>query len=167
MLPVARIQPPLAVLAVALGLGMAIGLGMAAEIGSPRPGPVYTLGQLHALLARGPDEWAGRTVLVRGMVGVTVCAVPVTGALCSTPRYSLRDPDPRALSDQLALTLGAGDPLLTSLRREPLLGAILPAAQAVVWGAVATYRVQLRTPADAGSCDALPCVEAVLLDATP
>jgi hypothetical protein len=48
----------------------------------------------------------------------------------------------------------------------PLLGGLLPAPQAVQWGEVATYRVELRAMPGKG-CGAATCYEAGLLDAAP
>jgi hypothetical protein len=52
------------------------------------------------------------------------------------------------------------------VRRVPLLGGLLPAPQAVAWGWVATYRVELRALAE-GPCGGSGCYAAVLLDAAP
>jgi hypothetical protein len=60
----------------------------------------------------------------------------------------------------------SGGTLLASLRRIPLLGRVVPPAQAVRWGVQATYRIQLRR-ATADSCPSQLCVQAILLDATP
>jgi hypothetical protein len=166
LLPVARIQHPLAVLAVAVGLGMAIGLGMAAGIGSPRSGPVYTVGQLRALLTQDPGVWADATVRVRGIAEPCLTSgSPARLFYCRQRQQDVLYPAPGDASDGLPLAWGTRPAWFAFLRRVPVLGALLPTAQALRWGTDATYRVQLRTPADAGSCDSLPCVEAVLLDA--
>jgi hypothetical protein len=83
--------------------------------------------------------------------------------LCGTPRFSLRDPDPAAALDRLDLTWRPGDPLLTVLRRVPLVGGILPAPHVIRWDVVAVYRVYLRVERPCGGA----CYEAVLLDAAP
>jgi hypothetical protein len=74
------------------------------------------VGALATLLARHPAAWVGGTLLVCGVVDITACAVPGTGALCWGLRYSLRDPDPVPVPGGLELTWEPGGPLLTAPR---------------------------------------------------
>ncbi len=57
-----------ATLGAVLGMALLAGL-VAAVVGRPSSpaGPVYTVAQVRAGLARQPSAWAGRTVLVRGV----------------------------------------------------------------------------------------------------
>jgi hypothetical protein len=64
----------------------------------------------------------------------------------------------------LLLAWATPDPLLAVVRRVPLLSGLLPAPEAVNWGTVATYRVQLRVMPDK-PCGDTTCYEAMLLDA--
>jgi hypothetical protein len=150
----------LAVLGLA-GLAPAVA-GLSAQLD---PGPVYTVAQVQAQLARRPGAWAGRTVRVSGRA--VACAIRFErGYLrCVGEEPRLIDPDAGPASEPLPLVWGARDRLLTMVRRVPLLGGLLPAPQAVTWGAVATYRVGLQVIP--GEPCAAACYEAVLLDAAP
>src|SRR2546423_15581034 len=57
---------------------------------------VYTVAQVRAGLARNPRAWVGRTVLVRGTMGVMVFACPYggDGFKCGGLRWG--EPDPGA-----------------------------------------------------------------------
>jgi hypothetical protein len=57
-------------------------------------------------------------------------------------------------------------PAVAVLRRLPLLRGLVPAPQALRWGAVATYRVRLQAIPES-ICDSDICFEALLLDAAP
>jgi hypothetical protein len=152
---------PLTVLLAVGGLVIAIGCvraGHAAE----RP-PVYSVRMLRAALAQAPEPWAGRTLLVRGVV--KGCPYLRPGPCASWPP-ALTDPAEAASppdAELLPLAWGSAPPWVAFLRRLPLLSAVVPAAQAPRWGALAVYRVQVR----ALRCGAAqsPCYEALLLDA--
>jgi hypothetical protein len=133
---------------------------------SPDHGPVYSVAELRSHLAEDRQRWVGRTLLVRGVAVTAACVPPPEGVLCGMPRLLLSDPDPAAASEVLDLAWGPSDPLLTSLRRVPLLGAFLPAPRAIRWGLVATYRAQLRAT-DKALCGTPRCYEALLLDVSP
>jgi hypothetical protein len=147
----------------------AVALTIAVALSAVRPleqGPVYSVAAVHTRLARSPATWVGRVVQVRGIVVGSGCQ------LWPSPEItSCRGWGPGALVDRswrtiLPLTLEAPKPLPALLRRLPLAGQWLPPPQAVHWGAVATYRVQLHA-APAGSCPSPPCYEALVLDAAP
>jgi hypothetical protein len=118
---------------------------------------VYTVAQVQMHLARDDQPWVGRTILVRGMVA---------GEPAYHPVPSLVDADAAATADPLPLAWTGPDPMRAYLRRLPVLGRLVPRVQAVHWGEVALYRVQLRA-APANSCASPPCYEALLLDAAP
>ena len=75
-------------------LGMALLAGLvAAVVGRPSSpaGPVYTVAQVRAGLARQPTAWAGRTVLVRGNATQTLWAIGST----TSGSYEVHLCDPR------------------------------------------------------------------------
>ncbi len=77
-----------ATLGVVLGMALLAGL-IAAVAGRPSSGPVYTVAEVRAGLARQPAAWAGRTLLVRGSAAETFWATGPTsgeGHLCD-PRF--------------------------------------------------------------------------------
>ncbi len=79
-----------ATLGVVLGMALLAGL-VATVVGRPSSpaGPVYTVAQVRAGLARQPAAWAGRTLLVRGSAAASFWASgPTTGQghLCD-PRF--------------------------------------------------------------------------------
>jgi hypothetical protein len=148
------------------GLVLLVGLVVAALSRHLEQAPVYRVDAVVSLLARNPGAWVGKTVWVRG---VALACLPSGGPArvlhCQGRPQEIRDPGPGA-SDSLPLAWGTQPPWLAFLRGVPVLGTLLPAAQAPHWGADATYHVQFRTvPAD--SCTALPCFQAQLLDAAP
>jgi hypothetical protein len=128
--------------------------------------PVYTVAALQAKVARHPTAWRGRTVLLRA---VAVACVPMFGIAPDEPLCLPAgpiDPGPPYPRVWLPLTVGAPNPLLAVLRRLPLAGPLVPAPQALPWGAVSTFHVQLRAaPSDA--CSSPPCYAALLLSTAP
>ncbi len=66
-------------LGMVLGIALLAGL-VAAVVGRPSSpaGPVYTVAQVRAGLARQPAAWAGRTLLVRGSATQTLWAIGST-----------------------------------------------------------------------------------------
>jgi hypothetical protein len=147
---------------------LAVG-GLVIVVGSVRAGhaadrtPVYSVRMLRAALAQAPERWAGRTLLVRGVV--RSCPYPRPSPCASWPP-ALADPAEAAAptaAELLPLAWGSAPPVVAFLPRLPLLSAVVPAAQEPQWGALAVYRVQVR----ALTCGAAqsPCYEALLLDA--
>jgi len=69
-------------LGMVLGLALLAGL-VAAVVGRPSSpaGPVYTVAQVRAGLARQPAAWAGRTLLVRGIAAQTLWATGPTNGI--------------------------------------------------------------------------------------
>jgi hypothetical protein len=147
------------------GLCLLLGLALAV-CGLRDRGPIYSVAAIQARLARHPDAWVGRTLLVRGVAVAPPCAQQsVTVVLCGPLRFALRDPDPAAAPLGMALAWAGSDSLLTSLRRVPFVGSIVPAPQAIRWDVVAVYRVRFR--ALAGRSCGVGCYAAVVLDAAP
>ncbi len=124
----------------------------------PRPVRVYTVAQVATIMAYHPQAWLGRIIDVRGIAhGLRRHRRCAPGAVCR-PLFYLFDP---AATSAIPVVI---DPppssLLDSLRRLPLIGAVVPAAQPVTpsFFQTATYRVQLQ----ATSCQTEPCVVADL-----
>lgn len=155
----------IALLATVSGLILAICCVIAAVCMEDH-GPVYSVAELRAQLAHDPRGWVGRTVRVRGRA--TACAIRIDRGYfrCMPRQPRLDDPSTDATTEPLLLAWADPGPVLTAMRRVPLLGNLLPAPQQVDWGAVVTYRVQLRT-ATRGSCGGTACYEALVLDAAP
>ena len=143
---------------------------MSAEAASTRSmhqDPVYTVAEVQDNLTLDPGGWAGRTVRVRGVAQVCLpSASPASVLHCIHRPQDLLDPGLGNGSEGMLLVWSPQRSWLAFLRRVPALGTLMPAAQSPHWGAVTTYRVQLRA-VPAGSCTGEPCYEALLLDAAP
>jgi hypothetical protein len=157
---------------VALLVPLLAGLALAARSGHRDRGPVYSVAQVEALLARRPEDRLGRTVLVRGLarevVGYTVLPGCRRPWMCTTIQrtWRLTDPGTPDPARGLPLAWGSPDQLRALLRPVPLLGPSIPPPQEADPGRAATYRIQLRM-APAPSWATPTCYEAVLLDAAP
>jgi hypothetical protein len=71
--------------------------------------------------------------------------------------------DPDSAAARLDLTWTGGGPVLAFLRQVPLLRTVLPAQQAIRWGALAVHHFQLQVERPCAAA----CYAAVLLDAAP
>jgi hypothetical protein len=145
---------------------LAGGLAAMASSRSADHGPVYSVAALRSHLAEEPQTWVGRRAAVRGIAVGSSCKTwpsPAHTPCQGWPPSILLDPSQLI---RLPLTLGAPNPPLALHRRLPLAGQLVPPPQVVHWGAVATYRVQLRA-APASPCASPPCYQALLLDAAP
>ena len=121
---------------------------------------VYTVAQVLAGLAHDPQAWVGRTALVRG-AALSLLPGCAPTRWCPAGLYEPRTPRPGPI---LLLEPGPADPLVESLRRVPLLAGVAPRPQRLHGRATAVYRVRFPAVAQR-SCDARPCVTAVLVDA--
>lgn len=126
----------------------------------PATGPIYSLSAVRAAFAHGQTEFLDRPLRVRAVVGV--CTIRVSECFDWQP---VMVDDWRGGADG-ALPVEWTPILLTSLRRLPLLGRLLPAPQPVQWGMSAVYRVAFHV-ADGAACGLWPCLQADLLDAAP
>jgi hypothetical protein len=79
----------------------------------------------------------------------------------------LIDAGGEAISETLPLAREPDVPLRSALSHLPLPGLLVPVPQAVQWGTLAAYHIQLRVAPLDDCSDAPPCYEAVLLDAEP
>ncbi len=170
-----------ATLGVVLGLALLAGL-VAAVAGRPSSGPVYTVAEVRAGLARQPVAWAGRTLLVRGVTVDSLWATgPTTSVVqfCYVPPFTCplaapngttvylaliddsAQPNPRLFGSvnptnttTLLLTVQpvAPNPLIALARRLPPLTRFLPAQGQTPGGASHLYRIRLRS-----TRSALPC----------
>jgi hypothetical protein len=123
-------------------------------------GPVYTVAQLQRAVARDPDGWDGRQVLVQGRAALYRTWSPPDSIVT---RLALVEPGRSDSSVPLSLQWGSPDPLLASWRRMPLVGRLAPRPQRPQWGTLAVYRIQLH-----GQPGGFPGGDdAVLLDAAP
>jgi len=125
-------------------------------------GRVYGVSQVIAGLNRDPRAWVGRTVLVRG-AGLRLLPGCGAGHWCLEGLY---EPAARRRGAVLLLEPGPADPLVARLRRVPILDGVAPLPQRLRGGAAAVYRVRFQA-APRQSCDARPCVTAILVDAAP
>jgi hypothetical protein len=129
------------------------------------PGPGYSVKELRMSLQHAPERWVGRTVRVRGTA--VRCSDPSGGPHCLYEQARLLGRWGAPAPESLPLEWdGSSPPLVAALRQLPLLGQLMPAPQVLRWGAVATYRVQIRA-LPITSCGNRPCYEAVVLDAAP
>ena len=123
-------------------------------------GPVYTVAQLQRAVARDPDGWDGRQVLVQGRAALYRTWSPPDSIVT---RLALVDPGRADSTVSLSLQWGSPDPLLASWRRLPVVGRLVPPPQRPQWGTLAVYRIQLH-----GQPGGFPGGDdAVLLDAAP
>jgi hypothetical protein len=121
-------------------------------------GPVYTVADVERQMAQG--EWVGRTVLVQGRAALYRTWSPPDSIVTRIALVAPRQADGTL---PLYLQWGSADPLLSSLRRLPLVGRLAPRPQQSQWGTLAIYRIQLH-----GRPSGLPGGDdAVLLDAAP
>jgi len=175
-----------ATLAVVLGMALLAGLVTA---GARRPsslaGPVYTVAQVRAGLARQPAAWAGRTLLVRGVAVESFWATgPATSAghLCYLPSFtcplvapngttvylaviddSVR-PNPRhaffMVQNTTTLFLAVQpitpNPLIAFARRLPPLTRFLSAQEQVLGGVSHLYRIRLWSATSIPRCASFP-----------
>ncbi len=123
---------------------------------------VYTVSQVLAGLQRDPGAWVGRTALVRG-TALHLLEGCVGGQWCPSGLYA---PDTRRPGPILLLEPGPADPLIARLRRVPLLDSVVLRPQHLRSRTALVYRVSFRAVPHR-SCDAHPCITAVLVDAAP
>jgi hypothetical protein len=130
-------------------------------------GRVYTVAQVRAGLARNPQAWVGRTVLVRGTMVVVAFSCPDVGRFRCTPiQWDEIDPDVPG-PHPLILSPAPTNPLLALVHRLPLVGPLMPWPWPLREGP-GVYRVQLRAPSHCPFPSANPsCTSALLLDARP
>ena len=134
-----------------------------------RHGQILSVAEARARLERDAHGWAGRIVLVRGVVQVGFSKSPVGACdqpACSTtePLWRLAEPDDQNPDDSLLLAWSAPDPLWTDLRHVPGVGLLLPRQQVLQVNMVATYRIQLMVLASAAGAGGYG---AALVDAAP
>jgi hypothetical protein len=131
-------------------------------------GPVYTVAALRAHLAHDPAAWLDRPLRVRAMASVCTAWNAATHVRpCQTWGPTLTDPGGAYGAEALPVVAAPAPPLVSFLRRLPLIGSVAPAPQQPRWDSLDTYQIQLH----AVVCDlkALrPCYYyARLLDAAP
>jgi len=126
------------------------------------PDRVYTVSQVLTGLQRDPRAWVGRTALVRG---AALLLLPGCGATAWCPA-GLYEPHTRRPGPILLLEPGPANPLWGRLRRVPILGDVVPRPQHMHDQTSAVYRLRFQAVSHR-SCDAHPCVNALLVDAAP
>jgi hypothetical protein len=108
------------------------------------PSTVYTVAQARTGMMRRPRSWVGRTVLVRARAFPLGANCPPSIPWCTN--VVLADGD-ALLSTSTLVAIAAGptrpDPLVSLLRRVPLVDRMIRQPQQVDWSHVATYRVHL------------------------
>lgn len=143
----ARLLAPasLALLGLPLGAGVVV-LHQSAE--TLAPGRAYTV----AAVTQDPGSWSGRTVAIRARVQ----PCPWWGRIeraqrCAGLQLVLIDASSAAPGATLPLEQPSPNPLVTTLRRLPLLGAVLRRPDAIPLFATARFRVQVQAlPAASG-----------------
>jgi len=104
----------------------------------------YTLAELFAIISRQPPSplfRRGWTIQVQGVLGVEPAAPPNA--------YTLRDRTYRVPMAHPGLMIagGSSDPLVTAVRRVPVLAALIPpTADRPLLGRMATYRIEYIGP---------------------
>jgi hypothetical protein len=145
----------LAVLAIALPV-----VGSSVEVSRVRSaGRLYTVGALWRLLTTNPRPLVGHTVRVQGIVDPhVIITMPGLPGLASP----LSDPNG---SSTMLMGYAGPDPLLSTLRRVPVLGTLVPPPQQILSDHPAVYRMRLE--ALPRPCLVDPCVLPFLVDAVP
>jgi hypothetical protein len=158
---------PLALLLALVALLIAVGLSGMVTCSQRHEDRAFTVDELTSRLDRDPGDWLGRTVLVRGVARpCQVSASPARFLLCHHRPQDHLDPGLSGSRESLALVSDSQSVWFTMVRRLPAVGRLLPAQQVLRWGAVATYRIRIRS-STGGLCGSALCDEAVLLDAAP
>jgi hypothetical protein len=144
----------LAVLAIALPV-----IGSSLEVPRMRSdGRLYTVGALWRLLTTNPRSLVGHTVRVQGIVDTHVI---ITMPGLPGPASPLSDPN----GSSMLMGYAGPDPLLSALRRVPVLGTLVPPPQQILSDHPAVYRIRLE--ALPRPCLVDPCVLPLLIDAVP
>lgn len=129
------------------------------------PPRIYTLAALRTQVQRAPQGWVGKTVRVHALLITCNDVTPVSGSSpCQDWQLALLDPQATHGTWKLPVLLGFAPPLLTVLRRVPLLGDLAPAPQVLRRGTASAYAVQLRR-APCARPGGRACFLALLLDA--
>lgn len=139
-----------------------VGCLLCARAVAGAPDRVYTVSQVLTGLRHDPWAWVGRTALVRG---TALLLLPGCGATAWCPG-GLYEPHTRRPGPILLLEPGPADPLWGRLRRVPILGDVAPHPQHMHDQTLTVYRLRFQAVSHR-SCDAHPCVNAVLVDAAP
>jgi len=117
------------------GAGLVVGLGwlIASLVGATAPSvvsrPLYTLAAVRRHLHAGPAGWIGRSVEVRAVA--TLCATWLSGegSPCLDQQPRLTDPSDQGSTLSLSVADASAAPLLSALRRLPLVGPLAPSPQ--------------------------------------
>jgi len=147
---------------------------------------VYSVAEVKAGLARQPTVWVGRVVLTRGIVVIIHHSLFGAGLALSSvgpPQTTVLVPDiptlPHTEAALLSYIFNAqtdtvlllrpqptnSTTIVTTLRRIPIVGKLLPQPRHVTSYVPSIYRLQLLAPQQ--SCLHNQCADAVLLDAAP
>jgi hypothetical protein len=125
----------------------------------------YTLAAVRALVAKDPSGWLGRPVRVRAAPALQWCfawVLPANGT-CRLAEPALVATEPDDWGEPLPLGWGDASPLLTLLRRTPVLSAFAPRPQALSWGIPGVYSIELKE-VSCVSGQTGRCYQAVVLD---
>jgi hypothetical protein len=130
-------QAPLTLVLVLASLLVGTTLALSAP---RRPSQVYSVAAARYALMHAPEHWLGRTFYVRGRLD----GCPLAPAPC--PVWQPRLFDPRQTTGRGALPVErlASTSWLRTLRRLPMLGALLPVPRIARWRVVATFPVQVQ-----------------------
>jgi len=155
------------------GAGLAVGLGwlIASLVSTTAPPaasrPLYTLAAVRRHLHAGPTNWIGRSVEVRA-VATLFCATWLSGegSPCLDQQPRLTDPSDQGSTLSLSVADVPASPLLSILRRLPLVGPLVPSLQPPLlrWGIPWVYIIRLQRTPCAGDASQM-CDQALLLDA--
>jgi hypothetical protein len=169
---------------VALGVSLtaalvAGGAVRASQDGAQPEGPIYSVSQLEAGLAKQPRQWVGRTIRVRAAIGGLDCPAGCTyqtrptwdGLQRGEWLLELKDSDTNSvvLTSSLAPTTLVMAPqsrsrLLDALNHVPFLETLIP-GQRVAWYGRTVYRLRIQArPCTVGHT---LCYEGILTDAIP
>lgn len=153
-----------------------LGCGLLACAGAPAPVriphvalqiTVYTPVMLRRNVTLAPAAWLGHVVWVRARAVRSFVWTCRHDYLCVIRQPSLADPMVDAADARLVLAVPTDAPLVAMARRLPLVGPlvmhVVAPAEAIAWGRVALYHLQLTRPA---ACADPSCVLARLV-ATP
>jgi hypothetical protein len=148
---------------------LVLGSGAILQVTDQRAGgPLYTVAALRAHLAHDPAAWLDRPLRVQAVASVcTTWDEAAHGRPCLTWGPALTDPGVTDGAGALPVVAAPAPPLVSFLRRLPLIGSVLPAPQQPRWDSLGTYHIQLHAVACDQTAQQSCYYYARLLDAAP
>jgi len=121
---------------------------------------IYSVGAiLNIASTQRSTVWAGKEVLVKGVIAESLSVSTFGSAEDPEMMYSLADPA-SPFGNTIALRWGKDDGLSGLVRNVPLLDRLVPPARRARLGEIFTYHVRLQS---GGRCVPPPCLVAIVI----